>query len=172
MEAIAGVVTLDGLAQAPAGFEPPDNQTAALGTTRDGQVVVRLADAAGLPEGTERFTERVHRRVPVGALTDRLVVTQRPCRLTQMIGYVNGEDPDLWIYVQIFDQVTTLTDGDVPIEEFPVNQRKGVFAYGFTEFFERGLIVGFSTTQGTYTSGTDLGWCSVKALVNGGPIAP
>ena len=172
MENVSGVVTFNGLAQAPAGFEPPENQTAAIGVTRDGSAVVRLADAGGLPEGTERFTERVHVRVPVGTLTDRLLVAQRPCRLTQMIGYINGTNPAAFIYVQLFDQVTDLVNGDVPIEEFPVNQLKGVFAYGFTEFFTRGLIVGFSTTQGSYTGGTTLGWCSAKALVNGGPITP
>ena len=163
-----GVVSDTGLAQAVAVSDPPIGQTAPVMVTRDGQLVVRLADAGGLPEGTERFNERVEVIVNPAALVDQLLVAARPCRLLELFGYVNGTDPTMYSYVQLFNQNVALAGGAIPVLEFPVNQDHGVFSQGYEHFFSVGLVVGLSTTQGVYTADPRL-FVAVKALVDGGP---
>jgi len=163
-----GVVSDTGLAQAVAVSDPPIGQTAPVMVTRDGQLVVRLADAGGLPEGTERFNERVEVIVNPAALVDQFLVAARPCRLLELFGYVNGTDPTMYSYVQLFNQNVALAGGAIPVLEFPVNQDHGVFSQGYEHFFSVGLVVGLSTTQGVYTADPRL-FVAVKALVDGGP---
>lgn len=160
-------VSDDGLADAPAIDNPPNDQRAPLLVSRDGQVGVRICDAGGFPEGTRRYTERAKFAVPPNALVAQKLLRQQPCQLNELIAWVNGTDNTNYYYLQLHDTDAVLTSGigTVPVLEFPLIQKKGSLSLGVVWDFDVGLVVALSTVQGVYTNaGTNQLWFAAKTL--------
>lgn len=147
------------------GYAPQQQSAAAV--DRDGRLIVRLADAGPFDEGNERFATRQTVRVPANALIDQIVIEDRPCYFLEMFGFDNGVGAG-WNYVQLHDASSPITNGDVPVFEFPVPREKGQFALAFGFKFSVGLVVALSTTQGAFTGGATELSCAVKVLAGGG----
>jgi hypothetical protein len=160
-----GVVSDNGLAEAPADLNPPDDQTSGVLVSRDGQVGVRFCDAAGFPEGEERYTQHHEALVNPAFLVDQILVSDRTCRLTEAVGYANGLAIQTdFFYLGFYDSAKALAGGETPVLEFPVSQNRGSFSIGYEHRFETGLVVALSTAQGTFTAGATVMFAAVKVL--------
>jgi hypothetical protein len=169
-DVLSGVVTDNGLADAPAAIDPPEKQTSPVATSRDGAVIVRLSDAGGLPEGALRFTERLSVGVPTTAPTSQFLVAGRPGWFLDLVAENIGAVPGAWDFLQIHDSAELLANGAVPVDglEWPLSRDHGVIAVSFQFEFTNGLVIALSTTQGTFTSGSARLVTRVTALVGGG----
>jgi hypothetical protein len=165
MNTLQGVVTDDGLASAPADLNPPNDQIAPVAVSRDGQVAIRLTDAAGFPEGQERYTTHHEVVTNPGALVTQVLVSDRTCRLQECEGYANGAaNLTDFYYLGFYDKAQPVVANDVPVLEWPVEQNRGAFSLAYEHRFETGLVVALSTTQGKFTAGANVLWTAVKVL--------
>jgi hypothetical protein len=169
MDPLLGTVAENGLAaNAAAKADYPGEQTAPVMVDRDGRQVVRLADAGPFEEGDKRWEQRLTVSIPPSSLADQLLVADRPCRFLETFGYADGTTPAAFYYVQLHNSAYALTGGEVPVFEFPVDQNRGSFSLAYGHDFDTGLVLALSTTQGSFTGGTNKLCATVKVLAGGG----
>ncbi len=160
-----GVVSDTGLAQSPALEDPPQGQTAPLLVSRDGQLGVRLCDEAGFIDGDERYTQRIELNTVPNVLVAQLAVLDRPGKFLQCFGF-SADTGSGYYYLQIHDK-KALTGAEVPKFELPIAKDRGIIAVNFSQKMTTGLVIGLSSTQGTFTGVAKM-VCAVKALAGGG----
>ncbi len=142
------LVSFTGLAANPAStLQSKGSSYGQLSVTQDNQLIVRVADAAGV-DTDQRYTSREQFAFTSG---DAYSVKDRPCQVPMVWGFLAETGVTGSLYVQFFDRNDPLSGGDVPDRVWPVAQDHGTFYLAVGLRFAAGCQIGLSSTVGTYT---------------------
>lgn len=95
------------------------------------------------------MTASIHQTTNNGALVAQAPIYPSACTLVDLIGYNAGST---LLYAQIHDKVDQILAGDIPLFVIPVPGLRAVFSLSVALMLTRGLQLGISSTEATFTS--------------------